>query len=216
MKRLIACLLYFSLVTVANANPISTAWSFVIGQETINPEVLKLAKQAYSCAIASGEVRPAQTLTIVDYSRSLYQRRMWVIDMARNKTLFNSLVAHGIGSGSANATSFSNIPNSASSSLGLYLTGNAYRGQFGYSMRLIGLDTGFNDQAESRALVVHGGRNGAPGGIGLTWGCLAVPQKLARPIIDHIKGGNLVFVYYPDPQWLRYSKYLHCSTNRTA
>ena len=101
------------------------------------------------------------------------------------------------------------------SSLGLFLTDEAYYGNNGYSLRLRGLDDGFNDLAYDRAIVIHG----APyvsedvaqrfGRLGRSLGCPALRDGIAREVIDTVKGGHgLVFVYYPDPAWLKTSKYL--------
>lgn len=186
----------------------------------INPKVLKLAESAYQCAEISG-VAKSKNLTIIDYSLPSDQQRMWVIDMSKNKVIYNTFVAHGQGSGNLMATHFSNEPSSHASSLGLYLTGNVYEGHNGYSLRLYGLDKGFNDHALSRAVVMHGApyvSDGiARGGrLGRSWGCPAVPQPLAKPIIDTIKNGNLVFAYYPDKHWLGQSKYINCSAKLAA
>lgn len=183
--------------------------------QDLNPNVLKLALNAYECARLSG-VTQQDTLTIIDYSKPSTEKRLWVIDLASKKTLYHSLVAHGKGSGNLQATRFSNKPDTHASSIGLYLTGTVYKGRHGISLRLNGLDEGFNDQAAARAIVVHGApyvndaiaeKNGR---LGLSWGCPAVPKQLAAPLINTIKNGTLVFAYYPDHQWLKKSKYMNC------
>ena len=112
------------------------------------------------------------------------------------------------------ATAFSNEPESHQSSLGLFRTDDTYIGRNGYSLRLHGLDEGFNDKAYERAIVMHG----APyvsedaikqqGRLGRSWGCPALRAGVAREVIDTVKGNGLVFAYYPDPKWLESSKYL--------
>ena len=130
--------------------------------------------------------------------------------------LHHELVAHGEGSGTTVAVAFSNEIGSHQSSLGLFRTDEVYTGRFGYSLRLSGLEPGINDKARARAIVVHGSSDVSHafaaewGTIGLTWGCPAVPEEVARPIIDSIAGGSAIFAYYPDTQWLRQSHYLHC------
>jgi hypothetical protein len=111
-------------------------------------------------------------------------------------------VAHGANTGEAWAQRFSNVLGSKQTSLGLFLTGDPYVGDNGYSLRLHGLDRGVNDRAYERAVVMHG----APyvsdqfvrehGRIGRSWGCPAVSQEIARPLIETIRGGSLVYAYY--------------------
>ena len=96
------------------------------------------------------------TLTVIDYSRPSTEKRLWVFDLHARTLLFEELVAHGRGSGENLATSFSNQPESHQTSLGLFRTEDTYVGRNGYSLRLRGLDGGFNDQAYARAIVMHG------------------------------------------------------------
>lgn len=182
----------------------------------LNPQVLKLAMSAYQCAELSG-VSHSKLLTIIDYSLPSSTQRMWVIDTAGQKVLYNTSVAHGQGSGDVNATHFSNSPRSHASSLGLYLTEDVYQGHNGYSLRLKGLDQGFNDNALSRAVVMHGADYvSASGHVGRSWGCPALPRQVAKPIIQTIKDQSLVFAYYPDKNWLKKSKYINCSSKALA
>ncbi len=189
--------------------------------DNLNPSVLKLALEAYNCAKLSG-LSKSQTLTIIDYSLPAAQKRMWVVDLASKQVLFNSLVSHGQGSGDkVSANYFSNTGKTHASSIGLYLTGYVYQGHNGYSLKLHGLDKGYNDRAESRNIVVHGApyvneQIAQTGQLGRSWGCPAVPKNLAQPIINTIKNGTLVFAYYPDKGWLKKSVYLNCPANILA
>lgn len=147
-------------------------------------------------------------LTIVDFSKPSTQERMFVFDMEEGKLLYATLCAHGRGSGENYATSFSNRPNSHQSSLGFYLTNETYNGSNGYSLRLDGLERGYNDQA--RAIVVHGATYVndqiiLQGRLGRSHGCPAVPRALARPIIDDIKGGSVLYIYTDRPDYLAHS-----------
>ncbi len=109
---------------------------------------------------------------------------------------------------------FSNEDETHRSSIGLFVTRDAYIGKNGYSLRLIGLDSGFNDHALERAIVMHGAPYvseefvRARGRLGRSWGCPALREGIIRAVIDHIKGGNLVFAYYPDQAWLKTSRFL--------
>ena len=178
-------------------------------------EVLDLAMQAYQCGEREGQfARPV--LTVIDYSLPSREPRLWVIDVQRKQVLHHELVAHGEGSGDTVPVAFSNETGSHQSSLGLFRTDEAYTGRFGYSLRLSGLESGINDKARQRAIVVHGMSEvsrafaAERGTIARSWGCPAVPEDVAPQIIDTIAGGSAIFAYYPDTAWLRDSRYLHC------
>ena len=180
----------------------------------LNPQVFGLALRAASCAAKSGTVEDFSTLTVIDYSRPSTEKRLWVFDLRTRALRYEELVAHGSGSGENLPTSFSNQPETHQSSLGLFRTDAAYVGKNGYSLRLHGLDKGFNDRAYERAIVMHG----APyvsdavarsqGRLGRSWGCPALRLGIARELIDTVKGSGLIFAYYPDERWLQSSKYL--------
>jgi hypothetical protein len=181
----------------------------------INPKVFALALEAAGSAVARGDAAHPETLTVIDYSRPSTERRMWVYDLRTHALLFDELVSHGRGSGKANATTFSNDPSSNKTSLGLFRTAETYTGHNGYSLRLDGLEPGVNDRARERAIVVHGApyvnaaTAKANGYLGRSLGCPAVRPEIAHELIDAIKGGNLVFAYYPDPAWLKSSTLLN-------
>jgi len=181
-----------------------------------DPQVLSLATRAADCARRQGLLDGFRHLAVIDYSRPSTQPRLWVFDVAQGKLLFQELVAHGRNTGERLAERFSNVEGSKMSSLGLFQTAETYYGSNGYSLRLRGLDPGFNDNALARAIVMHG----APyvseaiadriGRIGRSWGCPAVRPEVARTVIDTLKGGALLFAYYPDRKWLRESPMLRC------
>ena len=180
----------------------------------ISPDVLQLAVSAVSCAVNSGAIDTPRTLTVIDYSLPSTASRLWVFDVPSGKVLFKELVAHGRNTGDNMATSFSDTMNSRQSSLGLFVTRNTYVGSNGYSLRLDGLEPGFNAHALERAIVMHG----APyvdaslakqqGRIGRSWGCPALREAIARDIIDTVRGGGVIFSYYPDEEWLSASRFL--------
>lgn len=154
------------------------------------------------------ESRKRDVLTLIDFSKPSTEKRLFVIDMQKRKLLFSSVVSHGKNSGENYATSFSNENGSHKSSLGFYLTGNTYQGRNGYSLILDGLEKGINDRARERAIVMHGAAYSNPsvirscGRLGRSFGCPAVPQALSRPIIDAIKGGSVIYIYAPKPEYL--------------
>lgn len=181
-----------------------------------NPYVLKLALESYDCGIYYGHSGNPGILTIVDYQLPSYDKRLWVLNLYNHKVLYHTWVAHGAGSGTVDATTFSNTVNSEDSSIGLYETGVSYFGEWGYAMRLIGLERGYNSNALKRDIVMHGGKYVSKksiqqyGMIGMSHGCFAVPVTLDRNIIDTLKDGSLIFAYYPNQSWLAHSSFLHC------
>lgn len=180
----------------------------------LSAEVFDLGLDAAECAERSGDVGDVPTLTVIDYSRPSTEKRLWVFDLRTRKLLYRELVAHGEGSGGNLATRFSNEHDTHQSSLGLFLTGDTYVGLNGYSLRLTGLDKGVNDRALERSIVMHGAAYVSAefarthGRIGRSWGCPALRDAVARKVIDRVKGGGLLFVYYPDRDWLASSRYL--------
>ncbi|MGE8555130.1 MAG: murein L,D-transpeptidase catalytic domain family protein [Chryseobacterium jejuense] len=153
-------------------------------------------------------------LTVCDFSMSSNTKRLWIIDLNDKKVLFNSLVAHGKNTGEEFATNFSNTESSRQSSMGFYITDATYQGDNGYSLRLLGMDKGFNDAAYRRAIVMHGADYvsdtfaAVHKRIGRSWGCPAVPRELSQSMINTIKGRNLLFIYYPDQNYLSSSEWL--------
>jgi hypothetical protein len=165
------------------------------------------------CAQNSGLGVGATRLAFIDYSRPSTQPRLWVFDVALGRLLYEEVVAHGRGSGENLARVFSNVSGSHASSLGLFLTRNTYYGRNGYSLRMEGLEAGFNDAAMERAIVMHGAPYVDPdaaakqGRLGRSFGCPAVREAVARGMIDVLKDGQFVFAYYPDAEWLNRTKW---------
>jgi len=183
--------------------------------ETLNFEVFEKAFLGFQNLKNSGKLEPkARLLSVCDFSLSSNRKRLWVIDLGEKKVLFNTLVAHGKGTGEEFATSFSNTEDSHQSSMGFYVTEQTYNGDNGYSMRLFGMDKGYNDAALERCIVMHGARYVSEDFIksekrlGRSWGCPAVPTNLAKPIIDTIKNRTCLFIYFPDQNYLANSQWL--------
>ena len=182
-----------------------------------NPVALALAVSAMHCAITHGQGVNATRLVLIDYSLPSLQPRLWVFDLEHTQLLYEEYVAHGKGSGENYAQRFSNLDDSHATSLGLFLTGDAYEGHNGHSLRLEGLEPGTNDHAMQREIVMHGAAyvdpviGKAQGRLGRSWGCPALRREIAAPLIDSVKQGNFVFAYYPDRDWLQHSPWLHCA-----
>jgi len=196
--------------SAANEKNMHNAWT-VPG---LSPRVFELALRAADTA-QGHRITGSNILGIIDYSLPSTSRRFWVLDLKTRRVLFHEFVAHGRGSGDTHATSFSNKAQSYKSSLGLFITESTYRGKHDLSLRLHGLEEGINDNARSRAIVIHGawyvdeGLISKQGRLGRSLGCPSVRESVAGPLIDTLKDGNLIFAYYPDDHWLSTSKFLN-------
>jgi len=203
---------------LASTTSSARARAFAEAAPGLDSSILGLALDATACARETGAIENERFLTIIDYSKASTEPRLWVLDLERDRVLFEELVAHGQGSGENFASRFSNLDGSHQTSLGLFRTADTYVGSNGYSLRLDGLEPGVNDRARDRAIVMHGApyvsdaNLRALGRLGRSHGCPALRPAIARTVIDTIKNGSLVFAYYPDRQWLKGSRFLNgCS-----
>ena len=184
-------------------------------QYGLSEEAFDYAWKGYQHLLNKNKISRSNYLTICDFSQSSKKKRLYIIDIANNKLVTNTYVAHGKNSGAEYATQFSNKPESLQSSLGFYLTSTTYIGAHGLSLRVLGVDPGFNDKALERSIVIHGAayvdRARANAGIamGRSWGCPAVPQNESTTIITTIKNGTCLFLYYPLKSYLLQSKILN-------
>ena len=162
-----------------------------------------------------GILRRTGVLTICDFSQSSSNQRMYVIDVRNRRMLYRTYVAHGINSGEEFASSFSNQMESCKSSLGFYVTTGTYTGMNGLSLRIEGVDKGFNDNASRRNIVIHGASYVSLrilhkyGVMGTTYGCPAIPDEMSSQIIPVVKHGSCFFIYYPSKKYLAHSPVLN-------
>lgn len=172
------------------------------------------AIKGYNKLVTAGLVNNSRYLTIVDLSQSSRKKRFYLLDMENNTLAINTFVSHGKNSGVDMARSFSNTPESEKSSLGFYITKQTYTGKHGLSLKLSGLEYGFNNNAERRAIVVHGAEYVNAGRVnsdymGRSQGCPALPENKASEVINLIKGGSALFVYHPTESYLNGSKLIN-------
>lgn len=189
--------------------------SLNLSAKGLSQEAFDYAIKGYSLLKSQGKLKNDRVLSIVDFTKSSAQKRLFVLDVNSFKLLFHTYVAHGQNTGQEFANQFSNKAESHQSSLGFYVTTGTYMGKNGFSMQLNGMENGFNDQANVRAIVMHG----APyvsesfikmrGYIGRSHGCPAVPEQLNKPIIDKIKDGSCLFIYSNNKSYLSRSRIIN-------
>lgn len=166
-------------------------------------DLLEHAIRAYQRLEAANRIHN-RVLTVIDYSMRSSERRLWVLDPRSLRVLYHDFVAHGRGSAAPDdpdrAVRFGNEPESHRSSIGLFLTGDTYTGKHGESLELVGLEPGVNDRALERRIVIHPAdyasasfRAQSGGRLGRSFGCPALDPAVARPIIDTIRGGSVLY-----------------------
>jgi hypothetical protein len=203
-----------------------TAEQFLFSQAVVNPEfpplkLLQTALAGYEMLVKDKAVSRPEVITLIDFSLPSDKERLWVLDLISGKVLFHCFVSHGRNSGDLMAEKFSNTPGSYASSPGFYVTGETYIGKHGLSLTLDGLETGINDKAREREIVVHGADYVSAdfiknyGRLGRSLGCPAVPEGLSKQIIESIKGGSCFFIYVPDKSYISNSQIISKITTIT-
>jgi hypothetical protein len=190
--------------------------------EQINLKEIGLTKKAFEYALRGyyyllnhHKLGRTKILSICDFSQSSRNKRLYVLDLEQKTVLVNTYVAHGRNSGSEYARSFSNSPSSHKSSLGFYVTEDVYYGNNGLSLKICGMERGFNDKANGRNIVIHGSEYVGSDFLrmnrfsGRSYGCPAVPAEETETVIDAIKGGSCLFIYHPTKKYISRSKILN-------
>ena len=221
MFRKIILIAFAVVFTLTSSKPVGNSNSMMnksaiaafyerIKSSGIDNEAFELGLNGYYRLKARGVVNN-DFLTIADMSLSANEERFYVIDIKQQKVIYHTLVAHGNKSGDEYATKFSNIESSHQTSLGFYKISETYDGKHGLSIRLDGLEKS-NNLARERAIVIHQAdyvsrefiaRNGR---LGRSFGCPALPEENYEDIVNTIKDGSCLFIYYPDENYLEDSE----------
>ena len=180
----------------------------------LSRDAFEYARRGYNKLMDQGKLSNDSIITIADFSQPSNKKRLYVVDIKNYKVIFNTLVAHGKNTGDSWARNFSNQNSSHQSSPGFYITADTYVGSNGYSLRLLGQERGINDAALVRTIVMHGAdyvsydrvKTGTM--VGRSWGCPAVPRAEAKPIIDKIKRGSMLFIYTPQESYVSRSSFI--------
>lgn len=137
---------------------------------------------------------------LADFSMPSSEPRFFIVNM-ESGDVRRYYVTHGRGSDPEHdgwLKAFSNDYGSNATSRGAYLTRNYYEGKHGLSMRLTGLEPD-NNNAETRAIVVHGADYANPdlirtmGKLGRSEGCFAFPRDNLVEVIARMGPGRMIF-----------------------
>ncbi|MCK4813993.1 MAG: murein L,D-transpeptidase catalytic domain family protein [Candidatus Marinimicrobia bacterium] len=177
-------------------------------ESVLNRDVFRMAMSGYS------KIGPKKDslITIIDFSRPSTDKRFYLINLANQTLLYHTYTSHGVNTGENEAIAFSNLDGSRQSSLGFYLTAETYEGKHGISLKLDGLERGFNNRARKRYIVIHSANYVTEEFIhenerlGRSWGCPALPPDITQDIIQLIKEGSVLFIYGNDENYLQHSK----------
>lgn len=177
-----------------------------------------MALKGYYQLLSKHKLRNTDYLTIVDFTKSSSEERMFIIDTKSWQVVHTSLVAHGMKTGDEFAEAFSNTESSHQSSLGFYITGEVYDGKHNMSLKLDGQEFS-NNNARERGVVVHAAdyvshdyikENGR---LGRSFGCPAIPYEGYDSVIEKIKDGSCFFIYYPEKDYIKKSKFINTDVN---
>ncbi len=196
MKKLILFISVFLVYSLSFSTLIDKNLYKKLDTPRLDKKVLNRALEGLS----EIDTENKEVITIIDYTKSANEKRLFVIDLKKEKIIFDTYVSHGKNTGGEFAKIFSNNIDSLQSSVGFFKTSNTYMGSNGYSMRLDGLEKGINDNARERNIVIHGAKYATEsfinknGRLGRSWGCPAVPLDLSKDLINSIKGGSIVYI----------------------
>lgn len=181
-----------------------------INDSDLNFEALEVALKGYVKLQQENQIEALRFLTIIDMSLSANKKRFFLIDLKNRKLIHKSIVAHGRNSGGEFARHFSNKVGSYKSSIGFYRTAETYHGKHGLSLKLDGLEYS-NSNARKRAIVIHAADYVSDqfiedyGRLGRSLGCPSLPRENYDKIVEKIKNGSLLFMYYPEEHYLKHS-----------
>jgi len=188
-----------------------------INDDDLNFDAFAYALKGYLELQQKSKLNNSDYLTIIDMSASANSKRFYLINMKTQQLEYKSFVAHGRNSGLEYAKRFSNKISSHQTSLGFYKTAETYIGKHGFSLRLDGLESS-NSNARKRAVVIHQADYASAnfikknGRLGRSYGCPSLPNKDYRTIVDKIKNGSCLFIYYPKNSYLKTSKLANATT----
>jgi hypothetical protein len=166
--------------------------------DPVNPGLLRRARDA--AERHREHILHRDFIGVADFSLPSRAPRFHLVSLL-DGSVTSHLVAHGRGSDPEHTgwlERFSNEMHSNATSAGAYLTGDFYEGEHGRSMRLEGLDPS-NDNAASRAIVVHGAWYVSEaiiarlGVLGRSEGCFAFANSGLSEVLEKLGSGRLIY-----------------------
>ena len=226
MRKILLCIILLVFPIISNAGADNEIYTDINNESiyaSLDLSHLGLKEDVFAKAIKgwnklklTKKLLNPSIITIIDFSQSSNNKRMYVVDVQSKKLLYNTYVAHGKNTGDEYAMNFSNEPNSLKSSLGFYVTEESIISpKHGLALLIKGEENGFNDNAEKREIIIHSAdyvtenfikENGR---LGRSFGCPAIPPEFNEQIIETIKIGTCLFIYYPDKNYLNNSTLLN-------
>ncbi|MDC0886813.1 murein L,D-transpeptidase catalytic domain family protein [Altererythrobacter sp.] len=137
---------------------------------------------------------------VADYGLRSDEPRFHFVNLERQEVK-SYLVSHGTGSDPEHdgwLNSYSNVEGSNATSKGAYVTWEWYKGRYGTSVRLGGLDA-TNNNALRRYIVMHRAAYAEPehvtkwGRLGRSNGCFAMGEEQFRLALLNLSGGRLLY-----------------------
>ena len=166
---------------------------------SIPDELKSEALEKYKLNISN--IKKHDYIIIVDYSKDIFQKRLWLYDIINDEIILNSRVTHALNSGLIFCNVISNIPGTEKTCIGSFVTGNQYSGKFGNSMNIHGLDNN-NSNANKRRIVFHPNCKHKYYGVTVpsflalySSGCFAFHEDDMNPFIAKVKNGVFMYVY---------------------
>jgi len=133
------------------------------------------------------EVHNKRYIALIDYTKPIFAKRLWVVEVTTGKTMLSSHVSHALNSGILYATKLSNVAGSEMSCAGSFVTQHTYEGRYGHSLRVRGLEKG-NSNTLRRNIVFH------PNWLPFSRGCWMTTPRINSTLINLISGGAFVYV----------------------
>src|SRR5688572_14663374 len=171
-----------------------------------NLESKNLDIQAFTNAIEGMEkYHPSRPfLAIADFSKPSSDKRLYIIDLQKQKLVLKTWVAHGKNSGENIAVNFSNKHQSYMSSTGFFRVNEPILSpKHGEALLLEGLEAGVNDNARKREIIIHGADYVSGefvkthGRLGRSHGCPAVSRADMKQVAEFLANGALLYIYSP-------------------
>jgi hypothetical protein len=130
----------------------------------------------------------SEYILFIDLDKPIFLPRLYLINSKTKKIEKSDFIFTSFKSGIIYSNKFSNTPNTNLTSIGSFIVGEQYNGDFGYSVRIKGLEP-HNNNVYKRTIVLHPW-NGFP----YTLGCYSTFETTLKHIIPLIQNGGFMIV----------------------